>query len=100
MGIQGGPAVTLCCAVAEGVANVELRNEDGERTELEPVGAFLLYVIPPKHYPRGHRLEAVVWRDASAREVASRTVETNRPGIYPCSKKEERELGYGHTICP
>ena len=100
MGVQGGGAVNVCCAVAAGVETVRLRYEDGTLTELEPVDGFLLYVIPPRHYARGHRLEAIVWLDAAGAEVASRTVETRRPGIYPCSKEEERELGYGQTICP
>lgn len=100
MGVQGGGVVNVCCAVADDVETVELRYEGGTQTELKPVDSFLLYVIPPEHYPRGHRLESIVWRDASAREVASRMIETNRPGVYPCKKDEEHELGYGQSICP
>jgi hypothetical protein len=100
MGVQGGSVVNVCCAVSEGVATVELRYEDGERAELTPVGGFLLYVIPPEHYLRGHRLEQIVWRDAEGRDVAQRRIATTHRGIYPCTEDEEIELGYGQTICP
>jgi hypothetical protein len=100
MSVQGGPAANVCCAVSEGVETVELRYEDGKRTELEPVDGFLLYVIPPEHYPRGHRLELIVWRDADGQEVARRTIETTNRGVYPCAEDEKIELGYGQTICP
>jgi hypothetical protein len=100
MGVQGGPAVNVCCAVSEGVTMVELRYEGGERTELEPVDGFLLYVIPPEHYSRGHRIEGIVWRDAEGREIARRSIGTKQHGIYPCEPEERIELGYGQTTCP
>jgi hypothetical protein len=100
MSIQPGESMNLCCAVAEGVATVELLYEDGERTELKPVDGFLLYVIPPEHYPRGHRLETLVWRDADGREVDRRTFKTDQAGLYPCKKSEEKKLGYGVSVCP
>jgi hypothetical protein len=100
MGVQGGGAVNVCCAIADGVVTVELGFEDGAQTALKPVDGFLLYVIPPQHYPRGHRLESIVWRDASGHEVARRSVATRQAGIYPCADEEKRELGYGQTICP
>jgi hypothetical protein len=100
MSIHGGPTVQLCCAVSDGVATVELRYEDGERTELEPVDGFLLYAIPLEHYPRGHRIEGIVWRDGEGREIASRTIATRHRGVYPCEPHERIELGYGSTVCP
>jgi hypothetical protein len=100
MGVPGGGSPNICCAVAANVATVELRYEDGDRAELEPVDGFLLSVIPREHYRRGHRLEQLVWRDESGREVASRTQPTETPGIYPCAKHEQKDLGYGVKICP
>lgn len=100
MGVQGGAAVNVCCAVGEGVATVELRYEDGTRAELKPVAGFLLHVIPPEQYARGRRLETIVWRDVDGRELARRPIPTDRKGIYPCSEDEEIDLGYGQTICP
>lgn len=100
MSIQPGGSMNICCAVAEGVATVELLYEDGERTELKPVDGFLLYIIPPEHYPRGHRLETLVWRDAAGGEVARRTFKTDQAGLYPCEKSEELKLGYGVSMCP
>lgn len=100
MGVQPGEAVNICCAVAEGVEKVELRYEDGERTRLSPRDGFLLYILPPEHYSRGHRLEELVWLDANGREVASRAIKTDQPGVYPCEKHEEIELGYGQRVCP
>lgn len=100
MGVQGGGAVNLCCAVGGDVATVELRYEDGKHAELKPVDGFLLYVIPPEQYRRGHRLRLIVWRDADGGELERRAVATDRKGIYPCSDEEEIELGYRQTICP
>lgn len=100
MGVQGGAAVNVCCAVAEGVATVELRYEDGTVERLRPVEGFLLHVIPPQHYARGHRLEAIVWRDAEGREVARHAIPVDRKGIYPCSTEDEIQLDYGQAICP
>ena len=100
MGVQPGEAVNICCAVGEGVEKVELRYQDGRRTRLTPHDGFLLYIIPPEHYTRGHRLEELVWLDADGGEVASRTIKSDQPGIYPCEKDEEIELGYGQTVCP
>jgi hypothetical protein len=99
-GRPGGGVANLCCALAADVATVELRYEDGDRARLKPVDGFLLYVIPHAHYPRGHRLEQIIWRDDAGREVASRKQPTEMPGIYPCAKDEERDLGYGVTMCP
>jgi hypothetical protein len=100
MGVQPGNAVNICCAVADGVDTVELRYEDGDRRRLEPRDGFLLYVIPPEHYPRGQRLEELVWLDGSDRAVSSRNLKTTQPGIYPCEKDEEIDLGYGQSVCP
>lgn len=100
MGVQPGEAVNVCCAVAENVATVELRYEDGDRTRLEPKDGFLLYVIPSQHYTSGHRLQELAWLDADGHELAARSVKTDQRGIYPCQKGEEIELGYGQKVCP
>jgi hypothetical protein len=100
MNVQSGESVNLCCAVADGVATVELRCQDGDRNKLTPVDGFLLYIIPPEHYPLGHRLERIVWRDESGNEVAQRTFKPDQPGLYPCEKSEELDLGYGQKVCP
>jgi hypothetical protein len=96
----GGKTVIVCCTVAESVAKVELRFQDGDRIEVEPVDGFLLYAIPSEHYPQGKRLEAIVSRDASGREVERVKVKADNPGVYPCKRSEELEFGYGQTICP
>jgi hypothetical protein len=101
MGVQGGgPVVNVCCAVAEGVAAVELRYEDGEREQLEPVDGFLLHVISPAQYEIGHRLERIAWLDAAGGEVGSRSVDPTLRGVYPCDPEDRIELGFGETICP
>jgi hypothetical protein len=100
MSPQSGESVNLCCAVADGVATVELRYQDGARKQLTPVDGFLLYVIPPEHYRLGHRLEQLVWRDAAGKEVAQRTFKPDQAGIYPCEPSEELDLGYGQKVCP
>jgi hypothetical protein len=96
----GGPTVVVCCTVGEGVARVTLEFEDGDSIDLEPREGFLLHAIPSAHYARGHRLEAIVQRDSSAREVNRREVRTGRPAVYPCRKDQEIDLGYGQSVCP
>lgn len=100
MSVQSGDSVNLCCAVADGVATVELRYEDGTRKKLTPVDGFLLSIIPPEHYPLGHRLERLVWLDQAGNEVAERTFKADQAGIYPCEKRDEIDLGYGQKVCP
>jgi hypothetical protein len=96
----GGKTVIVCCTVAESVREVELLFQDGDRIEVEPVDGFLLYAVPSGHHPQGKRLEAIVSRDASGREVERVKVKADNPGVYPCKKSEELEFGYGQTICP
>lgn len=98
--VPGGKTILVCCTVAEGVTRVELLFEDGDRISIEPVDGFLLHPIPSKHYPKSKRLEAIVSRDPSGREVERVKVKTDNPGVYPCKKSEEVEFGYGQTICP
>jgi hypothetical protein len=99
-GVQGGSVVNICCALPDAVTAVELEYEDGERQALRPVDGFLLYVIPPDHYPRGHRVERLVFRDTAGRELGAKDVDTDAKGIYPCAKSEEIDLGYGAKVCP
>jgi hypothetical protein len=100
-GVQNsGSAVNICCALPDWVAAVELRYEDGEREKVKPVDGFLLYVIPRAHYSRGHRLERLVFLDAAGGEHDEKAVETDRKGMYPCTKDEEIDLGYGAKVCP
>ena len=70
------------------------------RTELKPRDGFLLYVIPSRHYERGRRLEWIVERDASGREVARRSATPDAPGRYPCDEDDEIDLGHGQRVCP
>jgi hypothetical protein len=97
LGMNG---VSVCCAVGPGVATVELRYEDGARTELEPVEGFLLHLIPPEHYAVGHRLREIVMRDAAGDVVATRTLKTDTRAVYPCAKEDELHLGRGVRVCP
>ena len=100
VGVTGGKVVRVCCAVADRVATVVLRYQDGTRTELTPVDGFLLYVIPPDHYARGRRLEEIVWLDANGEELAARTMTPDRPGTYPCAENDKIDLGHGVETCP
>jgi hypothetical protein len=94
----GGKHVTLCCTVGRHVARVEVRFEDGERIELTPKQGYLVWPIPSRHYPRGHRLNELIAFDASGRRIARRRLPTNEPGLYPCSKP--KSYGYDVSMCP
>ncbi len=100
MGVTGGNVVRVCCAVAEDVATVVLRYQDGTRTDLKPVDGFLLYVVPPEQYARGHRVDEIVWLDAGDRELATRTMTPDQPGTYPCARDDKLDLGHGVEACP
>jgi hypothetical protein len=93
-----GPS--LCCALPDWVATVELRYEDGDRETLRPVDGFLLYVMPSAHYTPGHRLRQLVFRDTDGTERRWKGVRTDVKGVYPCAKEDEIDLGYGVTVCP
>jgi hypothetical protein len=98
LSLSGGPSV--CCAVGEEVASVELRYEDGARTVVEPVEGFLLHLIPPEHYPPGHRLREIVLLDTAGDRVATRAIATDTRAVYPCAKEDELDFGHGVRVCP
>jgi len=89
--IWGGP-------VREDVSSIEARYEDGERAQIPVVEGLVLYEIPPRHFPRGHRLELMIARDADGRELVRQKRNTSTPGSYPCKKPVP--LGYGVEACP
>lgn len=96
----GGKTVIVCCTVMESVTKVELLFQDGDRIDVEPVDGFLLHALPSEHYPRGKRLEAILSRDESGREVDRVTVKPESLGVYPCEPSEELKFDYGQSICP
>ncbi len=99
LGFSGAAThVTLCCTVSRDVARVEARFEDGDRVELTPKEGYLVWPVPSRHYPRGHRLEELVAFGSAGREIASRRENTDAAGLYPCSKP--KRLGYGVSMCP
>jgi hypothetical protein len=100
LGVQGGStSVFICCETGSRTASVELGFEDGDRIRLETVEGFLLYEVPPEHYPLGYRLDELVSFDATGRELERRRIEPSR-GVYPCAKGDELDLGFELTICP
>jgi hypothetical protein len=99
LGFSGAAThVTLCCTVGRGVAHVEARFEDGDRIELTPSEGYLVWPVPSRHFPRGHRLEELVGFDASGHQIATQRMKPNTAGLYPCSKP--KPLGYGVSMCP
>ena len=100
LGFSGATThVTLCCTVGQDVARVEARFEDGDRIDLPaPKEGYLVWPIPARHYPLGHRLEELVAFDSSGREIATQGEKTDAAGLYPCAKP--KDLGYGVSMCP
>jgi len=100
LGFSGAAThVTLCCTVGQGVVRVEARFEDGDRIDLPPPKeGYLVWPIPARHYPLGHRLDELVAFDSSDRQIATRQLKTNTAGLYPCAKP--KQLGYGVSMCP
>jgi hypothetical protein len=95
----GGLGSTVFSAqVKPEVARVELRFQDGARTELRPVKGFVLYSVPRRHWPRGHRLTAAVAYSSSGKELARQTFDPKELAAYPCSKPVP--IGAGLNACP
>jgi hypothetical protein len=90
---------TLCCLVANRIARVEARFQDGARSSLYPKHGFLIWPIPEAHWPLGHRIVALVGYDASGRAIArgKLAAPADQRGIYPC--KKPKNLGYGVKEC-
>jgi len=91
--LWGGP-------VRKDVARIEVRFEDGDRAAVPVVEGMVLYEIPPEHFPRGHRPELLIARNADGKELARRRQETNAYGAYPCVKPVEIPKGFGERACP
>lgn len=90
--------VELCCLVATSVARVIAHFQDGEQIHLAPKGGYLLWPIPARHYPPGHRLDQLDAYDASGSLIESHPLATYVRALYPCSKP--KNYGYGLTMCP
>jgi hypothetical protein len=98
-GLSGGERPVLFPAqVGEGVAQVELRYEDGTVERLEPVEGFVLAEIGSAHYKRGHRLVAAIARWPNAEVIKRQEFHADAPGIYPC--EEPIDIGHGVMSCP
>jgi hypothetical protein len=94
----GGFHVTLGDRVGASVARVEARFEGGDKVELVPKEGYLIWPIPSRYYPRGHRLEELVAYDESGRVLARKGMHPNFPSLYPCAKP--KRYRYGVRMCP
>jgi hypothetical protein len=95
---RGRNYVSLCCTVASNVVRVEARFEDGDRVELRAKDGYLVWPIPRRHYPPGHRLDELSGYSAAGAEIATSFVATDVRRLYPCSKP--KHYGYGISMCP
>jgi hypothetical protein len=99
LGFSGAAThVTLCCTVGPSVVRVEAQFEDGDRVALTPKEGYLVWPIPSRHYPRGHRMAELVAFDATGRKIARQPLDTRAAGLYPCARP--KDLGYGVSMCP
>jgi hypothetical protein len=98
LGFNGGNPVVLCCEVGPKVSRVQFRFQDGDRIDYTPRDGYLVVTIPPAHEALGHRLIKQVAYDASGHVLAERSIRTNLPGLYPCTKP--KHYAYGVTMCP
>jgi hypothetical protein len=99
LGFSGAAThVTLCCTVGPQVARVEARFEDGDSVELFPKQGYLVWPIPSRHYPLGHRLDRLIGFDSDGHEIANRPIVGDQRGLYPCA--HPKNYGYGVSMCP
>jgi hypothetical protein len=98
---QGGGVVLLWGGpLQEDVARIDIRFEDGDRAAVPVTEGMVLYEIPPEYFPRGHRPELLIARDADGKELARRRQETKVYGAYPCAKPVAIPKGFGEQACP
>jgi hypothetical protein len=84
--------------VKPAVDRVELRFQDGSQIVLRPVEGFVLYTLPKRNWPRGHRLTAAVAYSTAGKQLAKQTFNPKQVGTYSCSKQVP--IGAGQTACP
>jgi hypothetical protein len=99
-GMHGGAQPVLVAGqVRSDVATYELHFEDGDAARVTPVEGFVLYEIPPSHYPRGHRLDRIRALDRNGVVIQQQAIiRPDAPGVYPCAKPVD--IGYGVMACP
>jgi hypothetical protein len=90
--------VELCCLVATNVARITAHFQDGEQIHLTPKNGYLLWPIPARHYPPGHRLDQLDAYNRSGSLIDTHPVATAIRSLYPCRKP--RDYGYGLIMCP
>jgi hypothetical protein len=95
---HGAGYVGLCCTIDPNAARVDVFFEDGDRVTLEPKRGYLIWPIPKRHYPPGHRLDKLVTYDARGHELGSLDVFTGIRALYPCARP--KDYGYGLVMCP
>ena len=88
---EGRPAVVIAGVAKAGIA-VELVYEDGLRERPELHDRRFLLVLPEQRWAQGHRLQAIVGRDASGRAAISYPMATAGARFYsgPPDRKSER----------
>ena len=99
LGFSGAAThVTLCCTVGGQVARVEARFQDDNHVDLFPRQGYLVWPIPSRYYPRGHRLVRLTGFDSDGHKIATRQVGEDQRGLYPCARP--KDYGYGVSMCP
>ncbi len=95
---RGHDYVALCCTIARNITRLELSFQDGDHVSLRPKHGYLIWPIPRRHYPPGHRLDKLVAYNAAGAEVGLITVNPEVRALYPCAK--QKNYGYGASMCP
>jgi hypothetical protein len=95
---RSGRHIDLCCLVATNVARVIAHFQDGEQILLNPKDGYLLWPIPARHYPPGHRLDQLDAYGASGSLIETHLVAPDVRALYPC--RNPKHYGYGLTMCP
>jgi hypothetical protein len=90
--------VALCCTIARDVARLGLFFQDGDQVTLRPKHGYLIWPIPRRHYPPGHRLDHLVAYNAAGTEVGRVSGHPEIRSLYPCAKP--KNYGYGVMMCP
>jgi hypothetical protein len=90
--------VALCCTLDPRTRRVELRFQGGDHVTLTSRSGYLMWPIPPRDYPPGHRLEEVDLYGPHGSQIGAKTFDPAVRALYPC--RRPKNYGYGLKVCP
>lgn len=96
--MRGHGYVALCCTLDPRAHRAVLLFDDGDRVTLTSKHGYLLWPIPRRHYPPGHRLDEVDLYSVRGHQIGAVVFQPDVRALYPCAKP--KDYGFGFKMCP